>query len=230
MEPKSLKRIIAALGALPGDQFERHLCGACCELLAVSGAAVSVAADGASSTLLCSSDATAAALEDLQATLGEGPSVDAHRLGVPVGAADLAGTECSRWVAFHNGALATGAGAVFAFPLRIGGVHVGVLTLYQRRPGELSEQQYTGAVLVADVVSQTILAVQAQAPPGVVAEGFGAVADHRAEVHQAAGMLAVRLGTTVGEALVRLRAHAYAEGRPLAEVARDVVAGRSRID
>ncbi len=79
-------------------------------------------------------------------------------------------------------------------------------------------------------LTQTILALQAQSEPGVVAHALGAVAHHGAEVHQAAGMLAVRLGTTVGEALVRLRAHAFGEDRPLAEIARDVVAGRLSID
>lgn len=40
----------------------------------------------------------------------------------------------------------------------------------------------------------------------------------------------VQLGVTIAEALVRLRAFAYAEGRPLVEVARDVVGGRLRFD
>lgn len=52
---------------------------------------------------------------------------------------------------------------------------------------------------------------------------------HRAEIDQATGMLTVQLGVGVEEALVRLRAHAYAHGRRLAEVAADVVAHRLRI-
>jgi hypothetical protein len=43
-------------------------------------------------------------------------------------------------------------------------------------------------------------------------------------------MVMVDLGVGLAEALVRLRAHAFVEGRPLADVARDVVAGRLRLE
>jgi AmiR/NasT family two-component response regulator len=50
------------------------------------------------------------------------------------------------------------------------------------------------------------------------------------EVYQAQGMVMVDLGVSLADALVRLRAYAFVEGRPVAEVARDVVAGRVRLD
>jgi AmiR/NasT family two-component response regulator len=53
---------------------------------------------------------------------------------------------------------------------------------------------------------------------------------YRAEVHQASGMVSVQLGITVAEGLLRLRARAFAEGRPLADVAADVVTRRIRLD
>jgi hypothetical protein len=49
-------------------------------------------------------------------------------------------------------------------------------------------------------------------------------------VHQASGVLSVQLEVSVGEALVRLRAHAFGTGRPLSEVAAAVVAHRLRLD
>jgi AmiR/NasT family two-component response regulator len=45
-------------------------------------------------------------------------------------------------------------------------------------------------------------------------------------VYQAQGMVQVQLGVSLAEAMVRLRAHSYAEGRPLNDVAADVVARR----
>jgi hypothetical protein len=51
-----------------------------------------------------------------------------------------------------------------------------------------------------------------------------------AEIYQACGMVTVQLEVDITEALARLRAHAYAEERPLSEVARDVVARRLRIE
>jgi AmiR/NasT family two-component response regulator len=50
------------------------------------------------------------------------------------------------------------------------------------------------------------------------------------EVYQAQGMVMVDLGVGLDEALVRLRGHAFVEGRPVAAVARDIVAGRLRLE
>ena len=218
---------MTALAAVVDDDIGGRVCGACAELVGVDGAAITVAATGGHRAVLCTSNPTAALLEDLQTTLGEGPSVDAHDQGVPIGEPDLARAGTSRWLAFCVPALAAGAAAVFAFPLRVGGVRLGVLTLNHDRPGPLADEQYADAVAVSDVVTQAVLALQGDAPPGMVAQALGAVADEGVEIHQAAGMLAARLGVTVGEALVRLRAMAYSEDRPLADVAHDVVARRA---
>jgi hypothetical protein len=43
-------------------------------------------------------------------------------------------------------------------------------------------------------------------------------------------MVAAQLDATVTQALIRLRAHAFGNGRPLTDVARDVVDRRLRFD
>jgi len=48
----------------------------------------------------------------------------------------------------------------------------------------------------------------------------------RVEVHQATGMVLVQLAVPVEDAFARLRAYAFAQRRPLNDVARDVVARR----
>ena len=45
-------------------------------------------------------------------------------------------------------------------------------------------------------------------------------------VYQAQGMVQVQLSVSLAEAMARLRAYAYADNRPLNEVAEDVVARR----
>ena len=50
----------------------------------------------------------------------------------------------------------------------------------------------------------------------------------RTEVSQATGMLVAQLGVEPAEALVRLRAHAYATNRSATEVARDILDRRLR--
>jgi hypothetical protein len=48
---------------------------------------------------------------------------------------------------------------------------------------------------------------------------------NRAEVHQAQGMVMVVLGVSLAEALLLMRARAFALGRPLADLAGDVLSG-----
>jgi AmiR/NasT family two-component response regulator len=52
----------------------------------------------------------------------------------------------------------------------------------------------------------------------------------RAEVYQATGMISVQLGVSLEEALVRLRAHAFAASTPLDDVAGNVVSRLLRFD
>jgi len=54
--------------------------------------------------------------------------------------------------------------------------------------------------------------------------------DLRFVVHQASGMVSAQAGISVSDALVRLRAHAFATGALLVDVAKDVVARRLRFD
>jgi hypothetical protein len=56
------------------------------------------------------------------------------------------------------------------------------------------------------------------------------LARHRAEVDQATGMLTEQLGVGITEAFARLRAYSYANDLRLADVARDIVARRLRLN
>jgi hypothetical protein len=73
------------------------------------------------------------------------------------------------------------------------------------------------------VAARAVLAIQADAPAGELAAELEATGDFRLVVHQASGMVSVQLDISIAEALVRLRAYAFANGRPLTDVARDVV-------
>ena len=80
------------------------------------------------------------------------------------------------------------------------------------------------------VLTETVLSLQDAAPEGVLAEGLQEVVAYRAEVHQASGMVSIQLKIPVAEALVRIRAHAFAHDRPVGVVAADIVARRLRLD
>ena len=91
---------------------------------------------------LCSTNEASALIEDLQYTLGEGPSVDAYRYNQVVHEPDLANPAVARWSAFSPLALSAGVRAVFGFPFRMGGARLGAvnpvsythLDVYKRQP------------------------------------------------------------------------------------------------
>jgi hypothetical protein len=63
---------------------------------------------------------------------------------------------------------------------------------------------------MASVVCRAVLALQAGAPADSIGDELLRHGSFDFSVHQAAGMVAVQGAISVGEALVRLRAHAFA--------------------
>jgi ANTAR domain len=205
------------------------LCEAARRLLAVTATCVTLTSD-LNRGRLCGAGDVAAELDELQFTTGQGPTIDACNGTRPVLEAAVAHAG-ARWAAFAAAAVAAGVGAVFAYPLRLGAARLGALTLYQLAPGPLTDEQRACVAIVADVLPLHIIAMQATARgSGELAEGLRDAAMHRAEVHQAGGMISAQLEVGIVEALIRLRSHAYASGRPVAEVAADVIARRLRFD
>jgi AmiR/NasT family two-component response regulator len=72
--------------------------------------------------------------------------------------------------------------------------------------------------------------MQAEVPEGSIPDAFADLAEHRAAVHQASGMVSVQLGVSVEDALVAIRARAYQRGVSIGGLADDIVAQRVRLD
>jgi hypothetical protein len=117
---------------------------------------------------------------------------------------------------------------VFAFPLRMGAIRLGVLDLYRDRVGALSDPELAEALAFADAATMLLLQLQSLDPDGGGPLGTVPVVEDRAEVHQATGMVSVQAAVPLGQAIGLLQAHAFATGRPIRAVARDVLAGRVR--
>jgi hypothetical protein len=202
----------------------RGICELCVSELAVTGARVRVlggtSADGGGA-IAYASDKLGVRLDDLAATVGAGPCIDAYNLARPVLVPDLAG-DGARWPGFSADAVAAGAAAVFSFPLQIGGVRLGVLELHRRTAGSLTPANLTDALLLADAATDTIF----HDLHGVAPMTLSGLVDIQAEVHQATGMVAVDLKVSLSEALLRIRGHAFAHQMTLAQVAKDIVERR----
>ena len=224
-----LSRIVAALSAGGDGWSSARLCAVCPGVVGVTGAGVMLMSGDIPRGSLSTTDDVSQLIEELQYTLGEGPCVDAYQQDSVVAEPDLAEPVARRWPAFTPPALQAGVRAVFGFPLRVGTVRLGALNLYRDRPGLLNGEQHADALVVADVAARWVLDAQAGAPSGVVAKELEAGADFHFAVHNAAGMVSVQGGISVAEALIRLRAFAFANDRLLADVADDVVARRVRL-
>lgn len=165
-------------------------------------------------------------LEDIQFTLGEGPCVEASVARSPAIEDDVGRTGTRRWPAFAAAALEEGVNAAFAFPVHVGAARLGVLDVYRYRAGPLTPESLRDALCLARVCLTTMLQLPQHGPVGEAADGMGDAFPLSPEVYQAQGVVMVQLEVSLAEAMVRLRAHAYASGHPITDVAREVLAGK----
>ena len=208
----------------------RRLCATVTQVLPATWAGLSLVEGGQVSGAMTGSDAHARELEELQFSLGEGPCVDSVRTRRPVLEPDLAVSGGRRWPAYAPAAHELGIRGVYAFPLQIGVACLGALDVYRDRV----EPVWPDAIDDGQVFAEIALTMLVSDDPGSPSDVGNASLDDllipAMHVYQAQGMVMVDLGVSLAEALVRLRAYAFVQGRPVAEVARDVVAGRVRLD
>ncbi len=215
--------ILSGVGAGPTGHLPHRLVRAATLALPVTGVGLVLMTNAGPAGTVAVSDGPAGTMEELQFTLGEGPCVESSRTGRPVLQPDLTRTGPDLWPEFSAGALAAGIRAIFAFPLRVGGIRLGVLDLYRDEAGELSEGELSEALSFADAATSVLLHLQAEHSAIGSGSAVIEVVEDRAEVHQASGMISVQAGVDVSEALVLLRARAYATDRPITELAADVL-------
>jgi hypothetical protein len=208
-----LGRLVAACD--PQAQFAVRLCDASRMLAGGQGGSISINSDdNAGRVTLAATDDVAAQLESLQDVLGEGPCREAYRQDEPI-VTDLDDAVSTLWPEFTRSALETaGDVTIHCFPMRSTGRPFGVYSIYTY--DELSEPDDVVQFL-ADAVGAAVLS---SAPDA------GGMWTTRSVVYEATGMVAVQLRVSPEDALAMLRAHAFAHGTTLNEIAEDVVARR----
>jgi hypothetical protein len=233
MRDPRVAEILSAIAQAPGEDatLPIRLCEACLSALPVTGVGVALmTADGPSGVVLAATDERARQLEELQFSLGEGPCVEASGSGRPVLEPDLVAAGSPRWPRFDTAAHDAGVRAVFALPLRVGAIRVGVLDLYRDTAGPLTSADLAEALAFADAATVMVLHLQDHDGHDGADSALAGPIDNRAVVHQATGMITIQLDISLAEALLRLRAHAYAAGRTVSAIATDVVSRRMEFD
>lgn len=206
------------------------VCRATTTSLAALGAAVNLMSRTTSTGVVAASDARCRTLVDLQFETGEGPCHDAFLARRPVLVPDLATSGVIRWPGYTGLALAAGVRAVFAYPLQLGGVNLGVLDVFREKPGALTDEENRLGVVYAQLATEILLDGRLTTPDGELDPDVDLAMDLHPEIHQAQGILVVLLHVDLAEALARMRAHAFGNGRPLTDLAREIVAGRTFVE
>jgi len=212
-----------------------RLCVACLPLAGVDAAAISLIDAGESRGTFGASDSAARLLDSLQFTAGEGPCLEAAHTMRPVLVPDLQAQDEPRWPAFKDAAQRAGVRAVFAFPIRVGMIGLGALDLFRSVAGPLSAEQHRDALTVADGAAQILLDLVDQSSTATerdnpLAQWAQVASLSRIEVYQATGMIMAQLDMSPAAALVRLRAHAFANELTASEVAQLITSRRLRME
>ena len=220
---------IAAAHKGDGPVSVAAVCLAAVRRLGVDGASVIAVGGVVAREPLFASDRLSAQLEELLVTTGEGPGSEDFRFGSPLLVADLE-LAAAQWPGFVPAAVAAGARAMFALPLQAGAIQVGVLSMYRALPGPLTAGELADVLVFADIALAMVLDAAAGISGSPEYRPLDGLSDSRAEVYQATGMISVQLGVTLEVAFVRMRAHAFATGAALGDVAADVISRLVRFD
>lgn len=202
----------------------RNLCQPFLDGLPVIRAAISTLGDPFGSETVCASDDEAARLDELQIDLGEGPCWQALSLRRPVIEPDIQNSPNPDWPTLSASIQDAGVRAVFAFPLMVGSLRVGAVDLYADTVGTLTRGEIDDATTLAGIAARHIVsgALERSAHEHGTYE-LPPSAFSRREVHQATGMVLTQLGVSAADALLIIRAHAFAEGLTVREVAASIV-------
>lgn len=206
------------------------LCTPFLSVLPVDGAALSVLSGALGQSTICSSDTIATRLDEMQFDLGEGPCWQALSTHSPVLAPNMRDSPHEQWPVFaeavRNDSGSDQVRGMFAFPLVVGTLDLGAVDLYTRDGRTLSRSQVTEASALADVAAwQVLRKILGEEDADTLAD-TATLRTSRREVHQATGMVLAQLNISADEAALLIRAHAFASGRSVREIATDIVERR----
>ncbi|WP_314451303.1 GAF and ANTAR domain-containing protein [uncultured Microbacterium sp.] len=171
---------------------------------------------------ICASDDVAAYLDETQLDSGVGPCWRARDTASPVLLPDLRQDAPTAWPVFLAAAARHGISSVYAFPMAVGLVDVGVVNLYATGVHALTVDQVDEAARLADSAGQRILRTALDGLDGLD-DDSSTNASPRRFVHQATGMVVAQLRVAPDDALLVIRAHAFASGRSVREVAEAII-------
>ena len=224
MTDKRWHHLTQQINALDAKQTLLHrTCVIAAESLQAEHASIAMVVNRSYSSV-AATDQVATFLDEQQFVIGHGPTFEAAEAESPVLASDLHQKGyAERWPAFIESAQRHNVFAIYAFPLRVGSAYIGTLTVYRKKPGELSAQQLSDGLFFATLATTEIVRERAEAISGSNAQSAEFLLFEQSALQIAAGMVAELLNCSVIDALVRIRAHAFKNDMPVSVVASQIV-------
>ncbi|WP_382307236.1 GAF and ANTAR domain-containing protein [Herbiconiux sp. UC225_62] len=191
--------------------------------LPIARAAISTLKNPFDVETVCASDDLAAHLDELQLDLGEGPCWMALSTRAPVLVPDVQHTWNPAWPSLHTAIAECGIRSVFAFPLIIGSLEIGAVDLYVDAPHPFTSSDVARASALADIAALTVLNQALDRQPTEEGDATQDSPYSRREVHQATGMVMAQMKVGPDDALLLIRARAFAEGRSVRDIASQII-------
>lgn len=208
--------------SLTAPRKSAQLCAGFVSVLPVQHAAISTLGDPFEVETVCSTDPLAARLDEVQLDFGEGPCWQASDTRTPVLIPDLRSPAAARWSVLQAAVASRQVQSAYAFPLSVGSLSIGAVDLYASQVHALSEADISTASNMADNVAIHVLnhaLARVNEPPETGSSS-------RRVVHQATGMVIAQLKVSAEDALLIIRAHAFASDRSVRDASADIVARR----
>jgi GAF domain-containing protein len=197
----------------------------CADLLSAEAVGLLVAIPDNGLELLSSSTHRVRELELYELQNGSGPCIEAIRLGEHVTA--ISPELDSAWAPLGAQIVAHGFRSVHAFPLSWHGTAIGALNVFYADPVVLNDGDRLLAGTFADLAT-AVLARPLDTGVTALHQQIMAALDGRIVIEQAKGIIAYRENMEMSDAFSRLLQLAAASGRPLSQVAGDILTSVSR--
>jgi hypothetical protein len=227
------EQLAARIAGSRSDHAENHepLMHAIAGLLGTSSAVAMLGSQARVAAMVSASDRTALAAHDLELVLAEGPLTDAVAGASP---ALVAGSGLlRRWPRYGPAVADLGVQAVSAAPLGPGYATFGAVCAFDRAIGPrpaCAERMATATKLLADVLTSILLregdSLTADDEPNILS--VFADSNIQVQIHQAIGAISSQSGYSTDDAGALLAARAFADGRPVNDVARQVLQGETQ--
>ena len=220
---------LAELGKSSDGSMTERRC-AMALVVGADGAAILVQNDGQITGCIATAGPLGETLRNLEVQRGEGPGHQALREHRAILADQLGTGPAEKWPIASLDARERGIGALFALPLHVGSISVGVLATCRAEPGHLSRAQFADLSVIADLCTSALLLAQAGLQEGALMDLLSAESGSQIPVHQAVGMVAEQENLSTKDALARMRAFALAEDMTVQELSRRIIAREIRMD